>query len=284
MKMGGLFLVLGSFSFANGPLEAKSAATLPTVMPYLAEGEAARQLLRQACDNQYRGRFHVSLDIIETAFPRGRDSLSGLAEFADDIGERKINVSGPGKAFEYKSLDFGKEQWMLDARSHRMRRIANRQWKKGVFGSLLTYEDMLKLPVDFLREFSVCKGLTVTDSSYTVCLVLSPSFQSLYQRLEVTLKRNPVLLRSIDFFGPEDRKLKSMEIISYQEVAGKSLPSELSILDADSLSSLRISFGKVSLPDLPVAQKLVTKAKRLLFSNPEPPEILETDDEVSEIQ
>lgn len=219
-----------------------------------ADDDLARQLLLQALDNQYRGHYQATLELVDESFPATRDSLSGQVEFSDEIGERKICLAGPKKAFEYHSLHFGKEQWVTDDNSHRIRRIANRQWKKGMFGTLLTYEDMLKLPTDFFLEYSSCKGVKATDSTYQITMVLKPLFQSFYSHLEVTLGRNPVLLKSMTFYGPQDQKLKTMDIKGYEKTEGKWLISDLTVSDCDSLSRLQMCFRHFSFSPTPVAQ------------------------------
>ncbi len=224
------------------------------------EDDMARQLLLQALDNQYRGHYQATLEIIDETFPGGRDSLSGQAEFSDEIGERRICLAGPKKAFEYRSLNFGKEQWVTDDNSHRIRRIANRQWKKGMFGTLLTYEDMLKLPTDFFLEYSSCKGVKATDSTYQLTMVLKPLFQSFYSRLEVTLGKSPVLLKSMTFYGQQNQKLKTMDILGYKQAEGKWLISDLTVADCDSLSRLQMCFRHFSFAPNPVAHKGKVKA------------------------
>jgi hypothetical protein len=210
------------------------------------EGDLARQLLTQALDNQYRGRYQATLETINENFAEGRDSLVGWAEFSDDVGERRICLAGSRKAFEYRSLDFGKEQWITDDNSRRIRRIANRQWRKGVFGNLLTYEDMLKMPSDFFLEYSSCKGVTVTDSTYSISMTLKPLYQSFYGSIDVTLAKNPVLLRSLTFYGTHGEKLKTLKVQGYKEVNGKWLVTDMMVADSDSLASLQMCFRNFS--------------------------------------
>lgn len=219
-----------------------------------SDDDLARQLLLQALDNQYRGHYQATLELVDETFPATRDSLSGQVEFSDEIGERRICLAGPRKAFEYHSLHFGKEQWVTDDQSHRIRRIANRQWKKGLFGTLLTYEDMLKLPTDFFLEYSSCKGVKATDSTYQITMVLKPLFQSFYSHLEVTLGKNPVLLKSMTFYGPQEQKLKTMDILGYEKTEGKWLISALSVSDCDSLSRLQMCFKHFSFSPTPIVQ------------------------------
>lgn len=211
-----------------------------------ADDDMARLLLMQAMDNQYHGRYHATLETVNETFSEGRDSLAGWAEFADDVGERRICLAGTSKAFEYRSVNFGKEQWITDDNSRRIRRIANRQWKKGVFGNLLTYEDMLKLPSDFFLEYSSCKGVSATDSSYTILMTLKPNFQSFYGRIDVTLSKSPVLLRGLTFYGTHGEKLKTMEVKGYKEVGGKWLVTDMVVADSDSLASLRMCYKNFS--------------------------------------
>lgn len=220
-----------------------------------ADDDIARPLLMQAMENQYHGRYQATMTLVNENFAEGRDSLAGWVEFADDVGERKICLAGPKRAFEYKSLNYGKEQWITDDNSTRIRRIANRQWKKGVFGNLLTYEDMLKLPVDFFMEYSSCKGVKTTDSTYQICMSLKPLFQSFYSRIDVTLGKSPVLLKGMTFYGTHGEKLKTLEITGYREVEGKWLMTDMSFADADSLAALKMCFRNFSFTETPQAQK-----------------------------
>lgn len=208
--------------------------------------DLARQLLMQALDNQYRGRYQATLETVNENFSEGKDSLVGWAEFSDEAGERRICLAGSRRAFEYRSLDFGKEQWITDDNSQRIRRIANRQWRKGVFGNLLTYEDMLKMPSDFFLEYSSCKGVTVTDSTYSILMTLKPLYQSFYGRIDVTLSRNPVLLKGLTFYGIQGEMLKTLEVQGYKEMNGKWLVTDMMVADKDSLSSLQMCFRNFS--------------------------------------
>lgn len=247
-----------------------TALLLALVAPFApvhagADEDMAQRLLLQALENQYRGRYHATLDLVEDSFSKGRDSLSGQAEFADDLGERRMTLAGPQKSFEYRSLNNGREQWVVDGSSSRIRRIANRQWKKGVFGTLLTYEDMLKFPMDFFLEYSSCKSVKVSDSSYQISMVLKPAFNSSYSRLEVTLGKEPVLLKSMTFYGINDQKLKSMEVNGYKQVSGRYLVSDLAIFDCDSSASLQMCFRNFSFQEVPMA-KSDKAAKSGVFS------------------
>src|SRR5687768_7694121 len=84
-------------------------ASLRLVQAGGADDDMARQLLLQALENQYRGHYQATLEIVDETFPNGWDTLSGQAEFSDEIGERKICLAGSKQAFEYRSLNFGKE-------------------------------------------------------------------------------------------------------------------------------------------------------------------------------
>ncbi len=229
-----------------------------------SDDDMARHLLLQAVENQYHGNYQATMKIVDETFLGRRDSLSGQAEFSDEIGERRICLAGPEKAFEYHSLNFGKEQWVTDDHTHRIRRIANRQWKKGIFGTLLTYEDMLKMPTAFLLEYSSCKGIKTMDSTYQLNILLKPLFQSFYSRLEVTMAKNPVLLKSMTFYGQQGQKIKTMDITGYNQTGGKWLISDLTVSDCDSLSRLQMCFRHFSFAPTPVAQ--IGTAKQTAFS------------------
>lgn len=220
-----------------------------------SEDDIARPILSQALENQFHGRYQATVEMVHEDFAQGKDSLAGYAIFSDDLGERKICLAGPRKAFEYKSLNFGKEQWITDDATSRVRRIANRQWKKGVFGTLLTYEDMLKLPADFFLEYAACKSLRITDSSYEISMTLKPIYQSFYGRLDVELSKHPVLVKGMTFYGVHGERLKTLEVKGYKELEGKWLATELGLIDGDSLSTLRMCFRNFSLNEPALARK-----------------------------
>ncbi|HKP94258.1 MAG TPA: outer membrane lipoprotein-sorting protein [Fibrobacteria bacterium] len=219
------------------------------------EDDVARPLLMQALENQYHGRYQATMQMVNENFADGKDSLAGWAEFADDVGERKMSLAGSKKAFEYRSLNFGKEQWVTDENSNRIRRIANRQWKKGVFGNLLTYEDMLKLPADFFLEYSSCKGLKTTDSAYQISMTLKPLFQSFYSRIDVTLGKSPVLVKAMTFFGTHGEMLKTLQVKGYKEMEGKWLVTDMSVADKDSTANVQMCFRNFSFSESPQAQR-----------------------------
>ncbi len=225
------------------------------------DDDLARPLLMQALENQYHGRYQATMELVNDNFSEEKDSLAGWAEFADDVGERRICLSGARKAFEYRSLNYGKEQWITDDNSSRIRRIANRQWKKGVFGTLLTYEDMLKLPADFLLEYSSCKGVKATDSTYEISMTLKPLFQSFYSRIDVTLGKSPVLLRNMTFYGIHGERLKTMDVKGYKEMDGRWLVTDMAVVDNDSLAILRMCFRNFSFTASPKALAGEERAK-----------------------
>ena len=111
--------------------QVKPALLLAFCLPFAAQAgpdeDMAQQLLFKALENQYRGRYQATVELIEESFASGRDSLAGQVEFADDLGERRISLAGSGKSFEYKCLNHGKEQWVTDGTSQRIRPGGERQ-------------------------------------------------------------------------------------------------------------------------------------------------------------
>jgi hypothetical protein len=114
---------------------------------------------------------------------------------------------------------------------------------------------MLKLPADFFLEYSNCRSLRITDSAYHISMLLKPIYQSFYSRLDVVLNKNPVLVRSMVFFGTHGERLKSMEVKDYRELEGKWLPTDMKFADSDSLSSLRMCFKNFSFTETAQARK-----------------------------
>jgi hypothetical protein len=205
------------------------------------DDDAAR-LIAEALGNGYRGAYSAEVVFVRESFLRGTDSLRGRLDFNDHAGERQFRVRGQGEAFEWWSRNFGQEQWWRDENNSRVRRIPFRSLRKPAFASLLTFEDLTKLPADYLLDFQSCRGLQESDSLVAVRLQLRPSPLSRYAALEAAFTRDPVLLRRVDFFGYDGRKLKSLEVPEYRSApGGKFMPASLNVFDGDSLSSLRVS-------------------------------------------
>lgn len=206
----------------------------------------ARQLLLEALNNQYRGRYQATLEILTDNFSSGSDTLAGPIEFSDEIGQRKICLAGTNQSIEYQSNRFGKEQWVTDESTQRIRRIANRQWKKGLFGNLLTYEDLVKWPSEFFLDFYSSSAIKSSDSTYEFSMVMKPLIQTFYSKLDLTFSKKPVLLKSMTFYGMQGQKLKTMDIQAYEKAEGKWMLSNMTVTSCDSLSNLKMCFKHFS--------------------------------------
>jgi hypothetical protein len=210
-----------------------------------AREDSAAAWIRRAVENQYRGPYSAEIAFVRESYLRGTDSLRGRLTFNDQAGERQFRVQGRDEAFLWWSRNFGQEQWWRDEKTRRAHRIPFRSLRKPAFGSLLTYEDLTKLPADYLLDFLSCKKLAETDSICELTLLLKPTAQSRYASLEVTLSRNPLLLRRVVFFGYDGRKLKSLEVRDYFPApGGKFMPGDLRVFDSDSLSAVRLSLTR----------------------------------------
>ncbi len=203
-------------------------------------------LLAQAAENQYRGSYSSGVIFVRESFLRGRDSLHGRLEFNDSNGERQLHLKGRDQAFDWWSRNFGQEQWWMDGNSERLHRIPFRSLKKPAFASLLSYEDLIKLPGDYLPDALSCRKVSETDSICELKILLRKPSRLRYASLEISLQKNPVLLRRIVFWGADGRKLKSLEVLDYRKSEGKYLPVGLSIFDGDSLASVRMSLSNPS--------------------------------------
>jgi hypothetical protein len=210
-----------------------------------SQTDSTLKLLEQASENQYRGSYAADVVFVRESFLHGVDSLRGRLNFDDLSGDRQMRLRGRDDAFDWWSRNFGQEQWWADANSKRQHRIPLRSLKKPAFASLLTYEDLMKLPADYLLEFESCEKLPDTDSTYEMRLKLKPQSVSRYGSLDVSLRRKPVLLRRVVFFSPGGNRLKSLEITTYRQTGGGAyLPVEFHVFDSDSLSSARLSLGE----------------------------------------
>src|SRR3989338_3829866 len=126
------------------------AAPVPGNADSLAD-PASLRWLRAAGDNAFRGGYSGELLFVRCSFTAGTDSLRGALKFDDPAGERHIRLEGRRETCEWWSVNFGQEQWWKDKRTERLRRIPHHSLKKPLFGSLLTYEDLLKLPAGYLE-------------------------------------------------------------------------------------------------------------------------------------
>lgn len=228
----------------------------PQASPLGAQGictsdSFARQLLIEALNNQYRGHYQATLEVVNESFTTGYDSLAGPIDFSDEIGQRKICLASENQSIDYQSFHFGKEQWITDEGSHRVRRIANRQWKKGLFGNLLTYEDLLKWPSEYFLDYYASGNIKTTDSTYEFSMIMKPLIQTFYSSLDLVFARKPVLLKSMSFYGMQGQRLKTLEMNEYEKMDGKWLPSKMTVRSCDSLSNLKMCLNHFSFSNLP---------------------------------
>src|SRR5690606_29531793 len=79
-----------------------------------------------------------------------------------------------------------------------------------------------------------------------ILMTLKPIYQSFYGRIDVTLSKNPVLLRALTFYGTHGEKLKTLDVQNYMEMNGKWLVTDMTVTDTDSLSSLQMCFRNFS--------------------------------------
>jgi hypothetical protein len=85
---------------------------------------------------------------------------------------------------------------------------------------------------------------------------LKPLYQSCYTRLDVELGKNPVLVKSMVFYGSHGERLKTLVVSGYKEMEGKWLATDMGLSDTDSLSNLRMRFKNFSFIDPGVVRKV----------------------------
>ena len=209
----------------------------------------AGNLLTRARANQYEGDRAADLLCIRDSYLRGEDSLRGWIEFKDARGERRLSLSGGGESFEWWSRLYGAEQWRRDDATERMRRIPPHSQKKPALASSpLSYEDLIRMPLGYFDHFTSCKRLAETDSTYELSLTLWSGVSSRYSNAEVSLGKNPVLLRRVVFSGA-GKPSKSFEVLNYRLESGKYSPSDIRIQGGDGLVSLRLLMtARISVP------------------------------------
>jgi hypothetical protein len=186
-------------------------------------------------NGQYRGVLNSKITLIRDHWLDGRDTLVGNLRFHDRIGERRLGFDSLGGGFEFWSRDYGAEQWWKDPMSERIRRIANRSWKKPAFGTQMTFEDLLKIPGDFLLNYAGTESLNDRDSVVEWRVTLTPTYQSQYGALELSVNKKMGQPTKIVFFSLFGRPLKTMHI-QYKAVSGAWQWKRIKIEDHESLA------------------------------------------------
>lgn len=209
--------------------------------------DSATVLFTRAVENQFRGEYSSEVRFVLNSSSRGTDTLQGRLDLDDRSGRSQLQLKSPGGNFVWWSRNFGQEQWWKDDGNERLHRIPFRSFKRPAFGSILAFEDLINLPTGFLPEFQTCKRLSESDSTFDLSLSLKPSTLSRYGSMEVTLKKRPLVLRSINFFAIDGHKIKSLEVGEYRRIQNRYFPTSICILNGDSLSSLRLS---LSVPEI----------------------------------
>ncbi len=196
------------------------------------------KILSQLNENTYRGEFSAKT-IWHFNNLWGQDSLRGEIHWNDLQGSRQYILGEGLQQSTYTSKYFGREQWIEEGSGGRVRRIANRQWKKSAFASLLTYEDLNKIPCDFVANANLQK-FEIQDSLYSFSFFIKPSQQSLVTYIEMSCQKNPVWIKSLIFYDARKHRLKSIEMNSYGERDKKFYSKGWTVWDASRLLSNRI--------------------------------------------
>ncbi len=233
-----LILIYGLASSVSADDQAKSTCTM---------------VVEEALNNLHQGPFSARVEGVKYDPLLGPISWKGHWEFRDGEGERKFTLESSLESFIHHSSGHGREQWMEDTQTGRIRRIGNRQWRKFAVNGVLTYEDLAKVPSGYLAEAGSCTQFQESDSTYQVTLGMSPKYQSFYSKLEIAFSKNPVLPKRITFFDLRRQEQKTLKLDGFQPVGAKWIFSAINAFREESPSSLSLNFAGISFPGNEVA-------------------------------
>lgn len=232
-------------------LEAQAEKTSrPFPAPLSSDHALAEQVITLALENQFHGRYKADLELLQSSYLRGLERLTGTIQVNDTTGDRTIDVKNGDSGFLYRSESNGQSQWITDHQTQRIRRIANRQWKKPVLGTVLSYEDLVRMPMDVLKQGDDFKDFRQTDSSYELTVTLKRSSASFYNHAVASLSKSPLLLRSMILFDHQGKRCKQIEAMAYTEVGGKWLLNRFRVTNCDSSAATWVAMKNPVLPDL----------------------------------
>lgn len=215
----------------------------------------AQQVLSLALQNHYQGNYRADVELVRSSYRDGIERLLGTMQVDETTGSRKLdlkNLAGEG-GFTYRSENFGTEQWVQDQKTSRLRRIANRQYKKNALGTDLTYEDLMRLPLDLLRGGEVYpghKGFKETDQTYQITVALPDHQTTFYSKVEAEVSKSPLRIRSLVLFDKHGKRCKQVDMTGYTEVQGKWLLQGFKVINCDSSASTWVALRNPVLPDL----------------------------------
>jgi Outer membrane lipoprotein-sorting protein len=211
----------------------------------------AQQVLSLALENQYQGNYRTDVEMVRSSYRDGIERLLGTLQVEESTGSRKLelkDMTGEG-GYTYRSENFGAEQWVQDQKTQRMRRIANRQFKKSALGTDLTYEDLMRLPLDILRAGETVKEFRQTDSSYNFTLGLRHQGASFYSKVDAVVAKSPLRITSMVLYDAHGKRCKQVDITGYAEVQGKWLLKGFKVINCDSSASTWVALRNPVLPD-----------------------------------
>ncbi len=211
--------------------------------------QTCMDLVKEALGNLHEEAFSAEVGGVKWDPLQGEISWTGHWEFRDTQGERTFTYKSPAENFTHRSRNYGREQWMEDAQSGRVRRIGNRQWRKFAVNGVLTYEDLVKMPTGYLAEAGKCTQFRESDSTYHLTVKVEPAYQSNYSKLEVTLGKRPVLPLAVAFFDWRGEEQKVFEIGGFQSVGSKWVFSRIDAFGQNSPAGLSLHLARITLPD-----------------------------------
>lgn len=232
-----LFLGTGSQARASSPGET---------------GLTADEIIARVDANAYR----------ESAYSRSRmiirqgrrEMVKEMEAWADGDGNGLVEFTNPADRGT-KYLKLGKELWMYFPQADDLVRISGHMLRQGFMGSDFSYEDALESEQLLDRYTFTLEGTEACGERecYVLTATARPGVEVAYARRRMWVDRELFVVRREELYAASGRLLKVADVERVEEIAGRYIPTQLTMRDVlrrDSSTTLIVDYVEldVALP------------------------------------
>ena len=188
--------------------------------PAIASEEHARQIIDQM-EQLYRGDSSEATMTMQVQTPNYNRTLTMTSQsYGKDYAFFRIH--SPKKDRGISTLKRDEEMWNYFPKINKVIKIPPSMMMGSWMGSDFTNDDLVK-ETQLIDAYSLV--LTETDDQYKVTLTPKEQTVSVWDRIEYTISKNPLLPLSQAFFDDDGEKIREMTFLEPREYYGKLMPS-----------------------------------------------------------
>ena len=191
-------------------------------LPAIASEERARQVIDEM-EQLYRGDSSDATMTMQVQTPNYNRTLTMTSQsFGKDYGFFRIQA--PKKDRGIATLKRDEEMWNYFPKINKIIKVPPSMMMGSWMGSDFTNDDLVK-ETQLIDAYSL--ALTETEDQYKVTLTPKEQTVTVWDRIEYTISKDPLLPLSQAFFDDDGEKIRELTFHEPKEYNGKLMPSIL---------------------------------------------------------